>query len=77
MLGVACLAALAGLRAMKSRLPRAACAEPLAARVSYLIVWTSATGALAVPCPLPSRGTVSAGRGRDGPKLAEPGSAGA
>ncbi|XP_050764601.1 sodium-independent sulfate anion transporter [Gymnogyps californianus] len=42
-LGLACLAALAGLRAMKSRLPRAARAEPLAARVSYLIVWTSAT----------------------------------
>ncbi|NXF36586.1 S2611 protein, partial [Nyctibius bracteatus] len=42
-LGLACLAALAGLRAMKSRLPRAARAGPLAARVSYLIVWTSAT----------------------------------
>ncbi|XP_042658267.1 sodium-independent sulfate anion transporter isoform X3 [Tyto alba] len=42
-LGLGCLAALAGLRAMKSRLPRAAPAEPLAARVSYLIVWTSAT----------------------------------
>ncbi|NXX75612.1 S2611 protein, partial [Urocolius indicus] len=42
-LGLACLAALLGLRAMKNRLPRAACAEPLAARVSYLIVWTSAT----------------------------------
>ncbi|KAM6119109.1 LOW QUALITY PROTEIN: sodium-independent sulfate anion transporter-like [Phoenicopterus ruber ruber] len=42
-LGLACLAVLAGLRAMKSRLPRAARAEPLAARVSYLIVWTSAT----------------------------------
>ncbi|NXY76670.1 S2611 protein, partial [Glareola pratincola] len=42
-LGVACLAALAGLRAMKSRLPRAAREEPLAARLSYLVVWTSAT----------------------------------
>ncbi|KAM6050480.1 sodium-independent sulfate anion transporter isoform 1-T1 [Chlamydotis macqueenii] len=42
-LGLACLAVLAGLRAMRSRLPRAARAEPLAARVSYLIVWTSAT----------------------------------
>ncbi|NXF87733.1 S2611 protein, partial [Eubucco bourcierii] len=42
-LGLACLAALAGLRVMKSHLPRAACAEPLTARVSYLIVWTSAT----------------------------------
>ncbi|XP_009949043.1 PREDICTED: sodium-independent sulfate anion transporter, partial [Leptosomus discolor] len=42
-LGLACLAALAGLRVMKSRLPQAAHAEPLAARISYLIVWTSAT----------------------------------
>ncbi|NWI95932.1 S2611 protein, partial [Pitta sordida] len=42
-LGLACLAALAALRAMKSRLPRAASAEPLAARISYLIVWVSAT----------------------------------
>ncbi|NXP23301.1 S2611 protein, partial [Scytalopus superciliaris] len=42
-LGLACLAALAVLRAMKSRLPRAASAEPLAARISYLIVWISAT----------------------------------
>uniref|UniRef100_A0A663EH64 Solute carrier family 26 member 11 n=1 Tax=Aquila chrysaetos chrysaetos TaxID=223781 RepID=A0A663EH64_AQUCH len=42
-LGLACLAALAGLRVMKSRLPRAAPAEPLAVRASYLIVWTSAT----------------------------------
>ncbi|XP_054026666.1 sodium-independent sulfate anion transporter [Dryobates pubescens] len=42
-LGLACLAALAGLQAMKSHLPRAASAEPLAARLSYLIVWTSAT----------------------------------
>ncbi|XP_064006819.1 sodium-independent sulfate anion transporter isoform X1 [Pogoniulus pusillus] len=42
-LGLACLAALAGLRVMKSHLPRAACVEPLAARVSHLIVWTSAT----------------------------------
>ncbi|XP_074464262.1 sodium-independent sulfate anion transporter isoform X1 [Larus michahellis] len=43
-LGLACLAVLAGLRAMKSRLPRAACMESLVARLSYLIVWTSATG---------------------------------
>ncbi|XP_061866850.1 sodium-independent sulfate anion transporter isoform X2 [Colius striatus] len=42
-LGLACLAALLGLRAMKSRLRPAARAEPLAARISYLIVWTSAT----------------------------------
>ncbi|NWI69360.1 S2611 protein, partial [Todus mexicanus] len=42
-LGLACLAALAGLRVMKSSLPRAACAESLAARVSYLIIWTSST----------------------------------
>lgn len=37
---------------MKSRLPRAAHAEPLAARVSYLIIWTCTTGALATPCLL-------------------------
>ncbi|XP_063207907.1 sodium-independent sulfate anion transporter isoform X2 [Chroicocephalus ridibundus] len=43
-LGLACLAVLAGLRAMKSHLPRAACMESLVARLSYLIVWTSATG---------------------------------
>ncbi|NXT02914.1 S2611 protein, partial [Jacana jacana] len=42
-LGLACLAVLAGLRAMKNRLPQASRAEPLAARVSYFIVWTSAT----------------------------------
>ncbi|XP_030317515.1 sodium-independent sulfate anion transporter isoform X3 [Calypte anna] len=42
-LGLSCLAALAGLRAMKSHLPRAASADPLAARVSYMIVWTTAT----------------------------------
>ncbi|XP_075025429.1 sodium-independent sulfate anion transporter isoform X3 [Calonectris borealis] len=42
-LGLACLAALVGLRAMKSHLPRASRAEPLATRVSHLIVWTSAT----------------------------------
>ncbi|NXT89003.1 S2611 protein, partial [Anhinga rufa] len=47
-LGLACLAALAGLQAMKSRLPRAAPVEPLAARVSYLIVWTTATARNAV-----------------------------
>ncbi|NXP05997.1 S2611 protein, partial [Thinocorus orbignyianus] len=42
-LGLACLAVLAGLRAMKDRLPRASHTEPLAARISYLIIWTSAT----------------------------------
>ncbi|KAM9371459.1 sodium-independent sulfate anion transporter [Phaethornis superciliosus] len=42
-LGLSCLAALAGLWAMKSHLPRAASADPVAARVSYLIVWTTAT----------------------------------
>ncbi|NWH41264.1 S2611 protein, partial [Chloropsis hardwickii] len=42
-LGLTCLAALAGLRAMKSRLPQAAPAEPLAVRVSHRIVWISAT----------------------------------
>ncbi|NXK82711.1 S2611 protein, partial [Amazona guildingii] len=42
-LGLACLAVLAGLRAMKSRLPRAAHVEPLPVRVSYLIVWTTTT----------------------------------
>ncbi|NXI10411.1 S2611 protein, partial [Irena cyanogastra] len=42
-LGLTCLAVLAGLRAMKSHLPQAAPAEPLAVRISYLIVWTSAT----------------------------------
>ncbi|XP_035198366.1 sodium-independent sulfate anion transporter isoform X5 [Oxyura jamaicensis] len=42
-LGLACLAALAGLRVMKSRLPPAARTEPLATRASYLIVWTCAT----------------------------------
>ncbi|NXP37416.1 S2611 protein, partial [Leiothrix lutea] len=42
-LGLTCLAALAGLRAMKNHLPRAAPAEPLAVRISYLIVWISAT----------------------------------
>ncbi|XP_051491117.1 sodium-independent sulfate anion transporter isoform X8 [Apus apus] len=81
-LGLACLAALAGLQAMKSRLPRAAGAEPLAARVSYLIVWTTATGALATPCSLPSRGCpcwgpVSLGQGRDSLKLVKTRSAGA
>ncbi|NWR77758.1 S2611 protein, partial [Centropus unirufus] len=43
-LGLACLAMLAALRVMKSRLPRATGADPLAARISYVIVWTSATG---------------------------------
>ncbi|XP_069728825.1 sodium-independent sulfate anion transporter isoform X4 [Phaenicophaeus curvirostris] len=43
-LGLTCLAVLAGLRAMKNHLPRAAGADPLAARISYLIVWSSATG---------------------------------
>ncbi|XP_053816400.1 sodium-independent sulfate anion transporter isoform X5 [Vidua chalybeata] len=42
-LGLSCLATLAGLRAMKSHLPQAAPAEPLAVRISYLIVWISAT----------------------------------
>ncbi|XP_050570278.1 sodium-independent sulfate anion transporter isoform X2 [Cygnus atratus] len=42
-LGLVCLATLAGLRAMKSRLPPAAHTEPLATRASYLIVWTCAT----------------------------------
>ncbi|NWI54177.1 S2611 protein, partial [Calyptomena viridis] len=42
-LGLTCLAVLAALRAMKSRLPRVASAEPLAARISYTIVWICAT----------------------------------
>ncbi|XP_061232977.1 sodium-independent sulfate anion transporter [Neopsephotus bourkii] len=42
-LGLACLAVLGGLRAMKSRLPRAAPVEPLPVRVSYLLVWTTTT----------------------------------
>ncbi|NXS52990.1 S2611 protein, partial [Brachypteracias leptosomus] len=42
-LGLVCLATLAGLQVMKNRLPRAACTEPLAARVSYLIIWTCTT----------------------------------
>ncbi|NXQ06597.1 S2611 protein, partial [Vidua macroura] len=42
-LGLSCLATLAGLRAMKSHLPQAAPAEPVAVRISYLIVWISAT----------------------------------
>ncbi|XP_032055537.1 sodium-independent sulfate anion transporter isoform X3 [Aythya fuligula] len=42
-LGLVCLAALAGLREMKSRLPPASHTEPLATRASYLIVWTCAT----------------------------------
>ncbi|XP_062447752.1 sodium-independent sulfate anion transporter isoform X2 [Rhea pennata] len=42
-LGLACLVALTGLGAMKSRLPRAPSVEPLSARVSYFIVWISAT----------------------------------
>ncbi|XP_023773531.1 sodium-independent sulfate anion transporter-like, partial [Cyanistes caeruleus] len=42
-LGLSCLAALAALRAMKSHLPRASPAEPLAVRISYLIVWICAT----------------------------------
>ncbi|NWU19283.1 S2611 protein, partial [Dyaphorophyia castanea] len=42
-LGLTCLAALTGLRAMKNRLPQAAPAGPLAVRISYLIVWISAT----------------------------------
>ncbi|NXN97359.1 S2611 protein, partial [Rhinopomastus cyanomelas] len=52
LLGLACLAALVGLQAMKSRLPSVARGEPLATRISYLIVWTSATArnALVVLC---------------------------
>ncbi|NWX28625.1 S2611 protein, partial [Notiomystis cincta] len=42
-LGLTCLAALAGLQAMKSHLPKAGPAEPLGVRISYLIVWISAT----------------------------------
>ncbi|NXD16665.1 S2611 protein, partial [Nothocercus nigrocapillus] len=42
-LGLTCLVALTGLGAMKRGLRRAAGAEPLCARVSYHIVWTSAT----------------------------------
>ncbi|XP_025968755.2 sodium-independent sulfate anion transporter isoform X4 [Dromaius novaehollandiae] len=42
-LGLACLVALTGLGAMKRRLSGAPGAEPLSARVSYLIVWISAT----------------------------------
>ncbi|NWX91089.1 S2611 protein, partial [Nothoprocta pentlandii] len=51
-LGLSCLLALAGLGAMKSGLGRAAGAEPLCTRVSYCIVWTSATArnALVVLC---------------------------
>ncbi|KAI1232511.1 hypothetical protein IHE44_0006977, partial [Lamprotornis superbus] len=43
-LGLTCLAALAGLRAMKSHVPRAGPAEALAVRISHLIVWISGTG---------------------------------
>ncbi|XP_008936734.1 PREDICTED: LOW QUALITY PROTEIN: sodium-independent sulfate anion transporter-like, partial [Merops nubicus] len=51
-LGLVCLATLAGLQVMKSHLPRVAPAEPLAARVTYLIVWTSTTARNAlVVCP--------------------------
>ncbi|XP_059720554.1 sodium-independent sulfate anion transporter isoform X1 [Haemorhous mexicanus] len=42
-LGLSCLAALAGLRAMKSHLPQAVPTEPLAVRISHLIVWICAT----------------------------------
>uniref|UniRef100_A0A8C6ZGP5 Solute carrier family 26 member 11 n=1 Tax=Nothoprocta perdicaria TaxID=30464 RepID=A0A8C6ZGP5_NOTPE len=51
-LGLSCLLALTGLGAMKSGLGRAAGAEPLCTRVSYCIVWTSATArnALVVLC---------------------------
>lgn len=38
---------------MKSRLPQATRVEPLPVRVSYLIVWTTTTGALATPCLSP------------------------
>uniref|UniRef100_A0A8C6N695 Sodium-independent sulfate anion transporter n=1 Tax=Melopsittacus undulatus TaxID=13146 RepID=A0A8C6N695_MELUD len=47
-LGLACLALLAGLRAMKSRLPQATRVESLPVRVSYLIVWTTTTARNAV-----------------------------
>ncbi|NWU89933.1 S2611 protein, partial [Upupa epops] len=52
LLGLACLAALGGLQAMKSRLPPAAPGEPLATRISCLIVRTAATArsALVVLC---------------------------
>ncbi|KAL9833620.1 sodium-independent sulfate anion transporter isoform 8-T8 [Geothlypis trichas] len=42
-LGLSCLAALAGLRAMRSRLPQAVPTAPLAVRISHLIVWICAT----------------------------------
>ncbi|NXD31954.1 S2611 protein, partial [Spelaeornis formosus] len=42
-LGLSCLAVLAGLRAMKSRVPRAAPTEPLAVRISCWIVWVCGT----------------------------------
>ncbi|XP_030817863.1 sodium-independent sulfate anion transporter isoform X8 [Camarhynchus parvulus] len=42
-LGLSCLAALAGLRAMKSHLPQAVPTAPLAVRISHLIVWICAT----------------------------------
>ncbi|XP_058673164.1 sodium-independent sulfate anion transporter [Ammospiza caudacuta] len=43
LLGLSCLAALAGLRAMKSHLPQAVPTAPLAVRISHLIVWICAT----------------------------------
>uniref|UniRef100_A0A8D2MJL1 STAS domain-containing protein n=1 Tax=Zonotrichia albicollis TaxID=44394 RepID=A0A8D2MJL1_ZONAL len=42
-LGLSCLAALAGLRAMKSHLPQAVPTAPLAVRISHLVVWICAT----------------------------------
>ncbi|NXL20420.1 S2611 protein, partial [Setophaga kirtlandii] len=42
-LGLSCLAALAGLRAMRSHLPQAVPTAPLAVRISHLIVWICAT----------------------------------
>ncbi|KAL2297853.1 hypothetical protein Nmel_016418 [Mimus melanotis] len=42
-LGLTCLAALAGLRAMRSHVPRAGPAEALAVRISHLIVWICGT----------------------------------
>nr|XP_054501187.1 LOW QUALITY PROTEIN: sodium-independent sulfate anion transporter [Agelaius phoeniceus] len=42
-LGLSCLAALAGLRAMKSHLAQAVPTAPLAVRISHLIVWICAT----------------------------------
>lgn len=66
-LGLSCLAALAGLRAMRSRLPQAVPTAPLAVRISHLIVWICATGVSAVPCPVSSRAPLS-GSGKAEPE---------